>query len=63
MISDNPELPIMNQCPFANFTNMVDPDTYAEGMPYEELARIRQSGPIHYMDDPTSRSGLAPRAA
>ncbi|MFT5482111.1 MAG: cytochrome P450 [Halieaceae bacterium] len=40
----------MTECPFAN---MIDPDTYAEGMPYEELARIRRSGPIHYMEDPT----------
>ncbi len=44
----------MSQCPFADFQNMVDPDTYAEGMPYDELARIRQSGPVHYMDDPTT---------
>lgn len=43
----------MSQCPFDNFTNLIDPDTYAEGMPYEELARIRQSGPVHYLDDPT----------
>ncbi|MFK8050356.1 MAG: cytochrome P450 [Halioglobus sp.] len=43
----------MSQCPFANFSNLIDPDTYADGMPYEELARIRQSGPVHYMDDPT----------
>jgi cholest-4-en-3-one 26-monooxygenase len=43
----------MSQCPFADFSNLVDPDTYAEGMPYDELARIRKSGPIHYMDDPT----------
>ncbi len=43
----------MSECPFANFQNMIDPDTYANGMPYDELARIRQSGPIHWMDDPT----------
>jgi cytochrome P450 len=43
----------MSQCPFDNFSNMIDPDTYAQGMPYEELARIRKSGPIHYLDDPT----------
>ncbi|HEB26348.1 MAG TPA: cytochrome P450 [Porticoccus sp.] len=30
---------------------MIDPATYQEGMPYEELKRIRQSGPIHYMED------------
>jgi cytochrome P450 len=40
----------MSQCPFVN---VVDPDTYAAGMPYEELARVRASGPIHYMEDPT----------
>ena len=39
--------------PFADFQNMLDPDTYARGMPYDELARIRKSGPIHYMEDPT----------
>ncbi len=43
----------MSECPFADFRNMIDPDTYAEGMPYDELAKIRASGPIHYMDDPT----------
>lgn len=42
----------MSECPFANFQNLIDPDTYAEGMPYDELAKIRKSGPIHYMDDP-----------
>jgi cholest-4-en-3-one 26-monooxygenase len=40
----------MSQCPFVN---VVDPDTYAQGMPYDELARIRADGPIHYMPDPT----------
>lgn len=48
----------MSQCPFANFENLIDPETYAEGMPYEELHRIRQSGPIHWMDDP--REGQVP---
>jgi len=43
----------LSQCPFDNFTNLIDPDAYAEGMPYDELARIRKSGPIHYLDDPT----------
>ncbi len=43
----------MSECPFANFQNMIDPDTYANGMPYEELAKIRASGPIHWMEDPT----------
>jgi cholest-4-en-3-one 26-monooxygenase len=40
----------MSQCPFANFPNMIDPDTYADGMPYDVLHDIRESGPIHYMD-------------
>lgn len=43
----------MSKCPFADFKNLIDPDTYMNGMPYDELARIRQSGPVHYMDDPT----------
>jgi len=40
----------MSQCPFANFPNMIDPETYVNGMPYETLAKIRASGPVHYMD-------------
>jgi len=40
----------MSECPFAN---MIDPDTYANGMPYDELKRIRDDGPVHYMEDPT----------
>lgn len=43
----------MSQCPFANFSNLIDPETYTQGMPYDELARIRASGPVHYMEDPT----------
>lgn len=41
----------MSQCPFANFPNMIDPQTYADGMPYDVLRDIRDSGPIHWMDD------------
>ena len=48
----------MSECPFANFSNLIDPDTYANGMPYDELKRIRDSGPIHWMDDP--REGQVP---
>ncbi len=40
----------MSGCPFANFPNMIDPETYAEGMPYDTLRAIRESGPIHWMD-------------
>ncbi len=40
----------MSQCPFANFPNLIDPETYVNGMPYETLAQIRASGPVHYMD-------------
>ncbi|NQX89710.1 MAG: cytochrome P450, partial [Halioglobus sp.] len=40
----------MSECPFANFPNMIDPDTYANGMPYETLAEIRKAGTVHWMD-------------
>lgn len=40
----------MSECPFANFPNLIDPETYVNGMPYETLAEIRRSGPVHYMD-------------
>jgi cytochrome P450 len=40
----------MSQCPFANFPNMIDPVTYENGMPYDVLKQIRESGPIHYME-------------
>lgn len=39
----------MSACPFAN---LIDPDTYANGMPYAELKRIRDDGPVHWMEDP-----------
>ena len=40
----------MSQCPFSN---LLDPDTYSQGMPYGELARIRKdAGPVVKMDDP-----------
>ena len=39
----------MSQCPF---TNLLSLDTYVNGMPYEELAKIRQAGSMVYMDDP-----------
>jgi cytochrome P450 len=39
----------MSQCPFAN---LIDPDTYMNGMPYDELAKLRQEGPLLKMDDP-----------
>lgn len=41
----------MSQCPFASFPNMIDPDTYTDGMPYGVLTEIRASGPVHYMED------------
>jgi cytochrome P450 len=40
----------MSECPFANFPNLIDPETYVNGMPYDTLAEIRRSGPVHYMD-------------
>ena len=39
----------MNQCPF---TNLIDPDAYVNGMPYDELARIRHTGPLVRIEDP-----------
>ncbi|WP_372864328.1 cytochrome P450 [Spongiibacter sp.] len=39
----------MSQCPFANLLSL---DTYQNGMPYEELAKIRQAGSMVYMEDP-----------
>lgn len=39
----------MTECPFAN---LVDPDTYMNGMPYDELAKLRQQGPLLKLDDP-----------
>jgi cytochrome P450 len=43
------EAHIVSQCPFPN---LIDPTTYANGMPYDELKRIRDDGPIHFMEDP-----------
>ena len=39
----------MDHCPFAN---LLDPGTYAEGMPYGKLAEIRESGPVVKLEDP-----------
>ncbi len=39
----------MSECPF---TNLVDPDTYADGMPYQKLREIRAAGPAVKIDDP-----------
>jgi cytochrome P450 len=39
----------MSQCPFAN---LLDPDTYAQGMPYQQLREIREAGPVVRMEDP-----------
>ena len=39
----------MSQCPFAN---LLDPDTYKDGMPYQTLKEIREAGPIVKIDDP-----------
>ncbi|NKI18044.1 cytochrome P450 [Spongiibacter sp. KMU-166] len=38
----------MSQCPFANLLSL---DTYAKGMPYEELAKFRREGSMVYMED------------
>lgn len=39
----------MSQCPFAN---LLDPDTYAQGMPYDKLREIREAGPVVKIEDP-----------
>ena len=39
----------MSQCPFAN---LLDPDTYAQGMPYEKLKEIRDAGRVVRLEDP-----------
>lgn len=39
----------MSQCPFAN---LLDPDTYKDGMPYQLLREIRHAGPVVKMEDP-----------
>ena len=39
----------MSECPYSN---LLDPDTYAEGMPYNALQEIRGAGPVVKMDDP-----------
>jgi cholest-4-en-3-one 26-monooxygenase len=39
----------MSQCPFAN---LLDPETYANGMPYGALREIRQAGPVIKLEDP-----------
>lgn len=39
----------MSQCPFAN---LLDPDTYADGMPYDRLREVRDAGPVVRMEDP-----------
>ena len=41
----------MSECPYIN---LLDNDTYAQGMPYAELARIRAAGPLVKMDDPNT---------
>ena len=40
----------MSGCPFANFPDMIDPDTYVDGMPYDTLKEIRDSGAVHWME-------------
>ena len=41
----------MSQCPFAN---LLDPDTYKEGMPYQGLKQIRDAGPVIKIEDPVT---------
>ena len=41
----------MAGCPYAN---LLDPNTYGLGMPFDELARVRQAGSLVKMDDPVN---------
>ena len=41
----------MSACPF---NHLLDLDAYAEGMPYQELARLRRQGSMIKMDDPST---------
>ena len=40
---------VPSQCPYSNLLGL---DTYVNGMPYEELGKMRQEGSMIYMDDP-----------
>ncbi|MFT5605116.1 MAG: cytochrome P450 [Paracoccaceae bacterium] len=41
----------MSQCPF---THLLDLDAYVNGMPYAELAKLRQQGSFVHFDDPAT---------
>ncbi len=41
----------MSECPYIN---LLDNDTYVQGMPYDELARIRAAGSVVKLDDPNT---------
>lgn len=41
----------MTGCPYAN---LLDPNTYGQGMPYEELARLREAGSLVKLEDPVN---------
>ncbi|TXS96149.1 cytochrome P450 [Parahaliea maris] len=41
----------MSACPFSH---LLDLDTYVNGMPYAELAKLRQQGPFVRFDDPST---------
>lgn len=39
----------MSQCPY---TNLLGLDTYVKGMPYQDLAKIREAGSLVWIEDP-----------
>lgn len=39
----------MSSCPFAN---PLDPNEYGNGMPYEDIKKVRQQGPLVWFEDP-----------
>ena len=36
--------------------DFIDPETYASGIPYELLGRLRREAPVHWVDEPPSGS-------
>jgi cholest-4-en-3-one 26-monooxygenase len=46
----------MTQCPYTN-TNLASPDTYTQGVPFAEFARLRSEQPISWQVDPDNGVG------
>jgi cholest-4-en-3-one 26-monooxygenase len=44
----------MTQCPYVN---LASPDTYVNGVPFEEFTRLRRENPISWQEDPAENVG------